>query len=169
MKLLVGLGNPGSSYEKNRHNVGFMFVDSITSDWRMDKKKHAEISESDWKGEKTIVLKPQTFMNESGKAVASVVSFYKLNVSDIFVVHDDLDIVFGEWKRRLGKGPKIHNGLISIEKSLGTVDFWRIRIGVDGRTPENRVPGDGYVLSDFTEKEFGILQKEVFPAIKKSA
>ncbi len=167
MKLLVGLGNPGEKYAKNRHNVGFMFLDWVDGDvvWREEKKFYGMVAEIKVGDEKYLLLKPSTFMNDSGKAVAAVVNFYKLNVSDVFVVHDDLDISFGSWKIQQGKGPKVHNGITSVEESLGDVNFWRVRIGVDGRDPKNRIDGYSYVLQDFTGEEQEKLN-QVFEEIR---
>lgn len=167
MKLLVGLGNPGEKYANNRHNVGFMFLDWVDGDvvWREEKKFYGMVAEIKVGDEKYLLLKPSTFMNDSGKAVAAVVNFYKLNVSDVFVVHDDLDISFGSWKIQQGKGPKVHNGITSVEESLGDVNFWRVRIGVDGRDPKNRIDGYSYVLQDFTGEEQEKLN-QVFEEIR---
>lgn len=167
MKLLVGLGNPGEKYAKNRHNVGFMFLDILAGEatWREEKKFHGMVAEVEIEGEKCILLKPNTFMNDSGQAVAAVVNFYKLTKDNIFVVHDDLDIVFGAWKIQKDKGPKIHNGILSIEEHLGSTDFWRVRVGVDGRDPENRMEGHAYVLQDFSSEEIVELKGNVFDKI----
>jgi len=171
MKLLVGLGNPGEKYAKNRHNVGFMFLDTLAGEanWREEKKFYGMVTEVELNGKKCLLLKPGTFMNDSGKAVGAVVGFYKLNVSDVFVIHDDLDISFSSWKIQQGRGPKVHNGITSVEESLGDVNFWRVRIGVDGRDFENRIDGYSYVLKDFTVKELNVLKEDVFPAIKKTS
>jgi|SRR3989344_22473 len=165
MKLLVGLGNPEKTYVKNRHNVGFMFLDTMCKEWKAESKFYGEVGEAQINGEKMLLLKPSTFMNESGKAVAAVVKFYKINVRNIIVVHDDLDLAFGTYKMQRGRGPKVHNGLLSIEKSLGSVDFWRIRIGVDGRDDDKRIPGEVYVLQDFTQEEI-VLLKSILPTVK---
>jgi PTH1 family peptidyl-tRNA hydrolase len=164
MKLLVGLGNPGEKYAKNRHNVGFMFLDAFGGEivWRDEKKFFGTIAEMEMNGEKCVLLKPDTFMNDSGKAVAAIANFYKINVSDVFVIHDDLDIGFGAWKIQQGRGPKVHNGITSIEQSVGSADFWRVRIGVDGRDPQNRTEGHAYVLQDFTNEEVERLGSQFF-------
>ena len=171
MKLLVGLGNPGEKYAKNRHNVGFMFLDTLAGEatWSEEKKFHGMIAEVEIEGEKCVLLKPSTFMNDSGKAVEALANFYKINVRDIIVIHDDLDMAFGAWKLLQGKGPKVHGGLLSIEQCLGSAEFWRGRIGVDGRDPQNRMDGHSYVLQDFTGEELEVLNKDVFPLIKKSS
>lgn len=139
MKLIIGLGNPGTKYLRNRHNAGHMLVDAI--------------------GEG---LKTNTFMNDSGK-------FVKKNapkdLNDLYIAHDDLDIRLGQYKIQFGVGPKVHNGIKSIEDALNTKDFWRVRIGVDNRDPDNRIPGEEYVLQDFTNEELEIL-KQVYAEIR---
>ena len=144
MKVIVGLGNPGEKYAKNRHNVGFMTIDRI-------KEFDGEVLKT---GE-VILVKPQTFMNRSGEAVSQIVNFYKVPADDLIVVHDDLDIKLGEYKIQKGVGPKVHNGLTSIEERLGRTDFWRVRVGIDSRQPaaDSRQSGEDYVLSDFSSDE----------------
>ncbi len=148
MKLIIGLGNPGKKYLKNRHNVGHMLVDQINS----------------IKSIKSI--KSDSFMNNSGDFVKKMTRTYNLEPSDLFVAHDDLDIPLGQYKIQFGVGPKVHNGVNSVEQVLGSSDFWRIRIGVDARDPLNRIPGDQYVLEDFSKAELEKLE-EVFNAIVK--
>lgn len=151
MKLLVGLGNPGAKYEQTRHNVGFMFLDYLKQQQKLDKQVKT--------------LKPDTYMNRSGIAVAKELSFYKLLPADLMVIHDDLDLKLGEFKIQLGKGPKLHNGIESVEQSIGSKDFYRVRIGVDNRAPDNRVAGEAYVLQNFTDDELTKLQTQVFPLV----
>lgn len=159
MKVIVGLGNPGQKYHLNRHNVGFMMLDFILKSQNCDKnfnsenKLFTELCELEVNNERIILVKPTTFMNESGKAVSKVKSFYKISLSDIFIIHDDLDIKLGGYKIQKGKGPKVHNGITSIETSLGTTNFWRVRIGVDSRDVNNRVAGETYVLENFLHIE----------------
>jgi PTH1 family peptidyl-tRNA hydrolase len=143
MILIVGLGNPGEKYKNNRHNAGFITLDKL-------REKIGEV-----KG--FYFLKPDTFMNASGKAVSKIKNFYKIDSQDIYLIHDDLDIRLGEYKVQLGVGPKVHNGVDSVEQELGTKDFWRVRVGVDNRERENRIPGEDYVLKDFTKEEKEIL------------
>jgi len=144
MKVIVGLGNPGEKYAKNRHNVGFMTIDRI-------KEFDGEVLKT---GE-VILVKPQTFMNRSGEAVSQIVNFYKVPADDLIVVHDDLDIKLGEYKIQKGVGPKVHNGLTSIEERLGRTDFWRVRVGIDSRQSAvgSRQSGEDYVLVDFSSDE----------------
>src|SRR3990167_683179 len=156
MKLVVGLGNPGEAHANNRHNVGFMVVDKIAefrsqnSEIRWETKFEGLIC----KFERVLLVKPQMFMNRSGEVVTKIANFYKVTIDDLVVIHDDLDIRLGEYKIQKGVGPKVHNGLTSVEEQLGTANFWRLRVGVDNRLPGHaRVPGDEYVLSDFTAEE----------------
>ncbi len=147
MKLIIGLGNPGEKYQNNRHNAGQMLIDYISN-------SHPElISGSDLKS-----LKTTSFMNQSGAEVKKFATYYKLPVTDLVIVHDDLDLQLGRFKIQKKGGPKLHNGVTSIEKSLRTKDFWRVRIGVDNRNPDNRVDGETYVLQNFTIQEKEILR-----------
>lgn len=145
MKLVVGLGNPGSSYLNTRHNAGFLVVDAL------QKIKLPDM----------ILRKSDTFMNESGSFVKRMVDQYKLNLKDLYVIHDDLDIKLGEYKIQFGKGPKDHNGLKSVDESLGTDQYWHIRIGVDNRPGDNKPLGIEYVLQDFTKDERETLDKTI--------
>lgn len=108
-------------------------------------------------------------MNASGKAVHSLATNYKLLATDIYVIHDDLDIKLGEYKTQKGKGPKVHNGINSIEDSLGETDFWRVRVGVDNRNADNRIPGEDYVLQDFLPEERKAIDKVLNEVCKKLA
>ncbi|MEJ2347901.1 MAG: aminoacyl-tRNA hydrolase [Patescibacteria group bacterium] len=159
MKLIVGLGNPGEEHKNNRHNVGFMVVDGLSNEkWSSVRKFQSLIIK---KGQKFILAKPQTYMNSSGKAVKKIVDHFKIKTSDLWVIHDDLDISLGDFKIQKGKGPRLHKGVISIEKELGKSDFWRVRVGVENRDPENRIPGEAYVLQDFKEEEMEIIKSVV--------
>lgn len=156
IKLVIGLGNPGEKYKSNRHNVGHMFVNSVQS----SKLKDQSLS--------TKFLKTDTFMNESGKSVKTNLTNLA-NLSNLYIVHDDLDISLGKFKIQFGVGPKVHNGVESVENELGTKEFWRIRIGVDNRTTDSgqtRMTGERYVLEDFTKEEREVLEK-VFEEIIK--
>ena len=163
MKLIVGLGNPGDEYVNTRHNVGFMLVDRMAkSSWKQSKNGLLTYS---WLRSDVELVKPQTFMNKSGEAVGLVVKKHKMDLDDVCIVHDDLDIKFGEFKIQKGKGPKIHKGIISVEKVLKGEDFWRVRIGTDNRQGEMKnIPGDKYVLSKFSGSEIGRLD-EMFSLI----
>lgn len=178
MKLMVGLGNPGVKYERNRHNVGFMFTDGLVEYFHT--QKNCEVrSEQNFDSiytklvidtETIIVTKPQTFMNRSGDAVRMIANFYKISPVDMIVAHDDLDILLGKYKLQAGVGPKVHNGILSVEEKLGTKDFMRVRIGVDNRNGDRRMSGEAYVLQDFTGEEIEIVQKtfqELYPQVAK--
>lgn len=166
MYLIVGLGNPSEEYQKTRHNVGFLFVDKLAGkdNFSFDKKHEAEILKKD----KYMLVKPQTFMNDSGRAVRKILNFYKLGVENLVVIHDDLDIAFGEYKIQKEKGPKIHNGLKSVEQNLGRTDFVRVRIGIDNRHPGvSYGTGADYVLSAFSAEEKRELIKVFDEAVKE--
>ena len=153
MKTFVGLGNPGEKYKNNRHNVGHMFVDFCIK--RLTSSRVNEFK----------YLKTDCFMNVSGLFIKKLISNLKLQTSNLYVVHDDLDIPLGKCKVQFGTGPKLHNGILSIEEELGTNDFWRVRIGVDNRG-ENKIDGEAYSLQDFTDEELKQLQP-VFEKIYK--
>lgn len=164
MKLIVGLGNPGEKYVKNRHNVGFMVVDSLAKRLKSPEFEFRSSGNSlyTWftlKGKKIELLKPQTYMNDSGKSVYYAYKKHSLRPEDLCIVHDDLDIRLGEYKIQKAKGPKVHGGINSIEEKLGNKGFWRIRIGVDNRDETDRIPGEEYVLRNFTDDEKNILRR----------
>ena len=165
MKLVVGLGNPGEKYAKNRHNVGFMVIDELASKlraagyelreaWKESKNGKLLYLWFEADGEKLELIKPQDFVNNSGYSVTCAYKKHSgLKPRDVYVIHDDLDIALGGYKIQKGKGPRLHKGVLSIEKNLGTGDFWRVRVGVDNRSPDNRIPGETYVLQDFRKEE----------------
>ena len=152
MELVIGLGNPGEKYKNNRHNVGHMVVEVL-------------LKEDLPKG--VIVRKTDVFMNESGKSVKKLINQYKTGMADLWVIHDDLDIALGQYKIQKGKGPRLHKGIDSIEKETGKDDFWRVRIGVDNRDPDERIPGEQYVLQDFPDEELNLLNGTVETIIKE--
>ena len=165
MKLLIGLGNPGKEYEKTRHNAGFLAIDTLEVRSpksevrsRLDKKSNAEIATLEMNGEKVLLVKPQTFMNESGKSVRALVDFYKLSPHDIIVMHDDKDIPLGEYRVHKNRGAAGHNGVISIVNHLGTKDFTRIRIGVGPKEKGIEKIVD-YVLERFSTSELKELHE----------
>ena len=161
MKLVVGLGNPGIQYEKNRHNVGFMAIDTFASKYNIElniKKKKALFGKGKFNGEQVILLKPQTFMNLSGEAVLYLASFLKIKSENIIVVADDSDLPLGMIRIRKNGSSGGHNGIKSLIYSLKTSNFPRIRIGI-GRPPEGSgIELSDYVLQDFTEEEFDIIR-----------
>ncbi|MDD7970334.1 aminoacyl-tRNA hydrolase [Roseinatronobacter alkalisoli] len=153
MKLFVGLGNPGAKYAANRHNIGFMAVDRIAAEhgfspWRS--KFQAEVSEGKLGAEKLVLLKPGTFMNLSGQSVGEAMRFYKLDLSDLVVFHDELDLAPGKMRLKQGGGHAGHNGLRSIHAHLGA-DYARVRLGIGHPGHKDRV--SAYVLSDFAKSD----------------
>lgn len=134
IRLIVGLGNPGREYEATRHNAGFWWVDELARvhnvNFKADSKFHGLNAKANLHGHEVHLLKPQTFMNVSGRAVGAMVQFYKITAEQVMVVHDELDLPPGSAKLKLGGGHGGHNGLKDIIAHLGTKDFWRLRIGV---------------------------------------
>lgn len=153
MFVIAGLGNPGTGYERNRHNIGFMAADAIArrhdfSPWR--KKFRAEIAEGDLGGVKTLLIKPQTFMNLSGEAVGEALRFYKLGLDDLIVIHDELDLPAGKARIKKGGGAGGHNGIRSIDAHCGK-DYRRLRLGIGHPGDKARV--HGHVLGDFAKAD----------------
>lgn len=179
MKLIVGLGNPGKEYSNSRHNAGFMFLETLkdkflyqkdiyATEWRIEDTFKGEISFV--KRGSTIVavlLKPLTFMNNSGDAVSKIIKKMEIgNISeDMILVHDDLDIALGEFKIQSGKSPNGHNGVKSVEDRVGTNNFKRVRIGIDNRNEKN-IKGEDYVLMKFAKEEKIILEESIQKAVQ---
>lgn len=134
IKLFVGLGNPGPEYEATRHNAGFWWIDALARDLKVslvpDKSYHARVARTTLHGQTVWLLQPQTFMNLSGKSVAALARFFKIQPDEILVAHDELDIVPGQVKLKFGGSHAGHNGLRDIHAQLGTGDYWRLRLGV---------------------------------------
>jgi len=153
MLLFVGLGNPGPKYAGNRHNIGFMAVEMIArrhraAPWRS--KFQAQASEATIGGERVVLLKPQTYMNESGRAVAEAARFYKIAIGDIVVFHDELDLAPGKLRVKTGGGNAGHNGLRSITALVGN-DYRRVRLGIGH--PGHKDAVHAFVLNDFAKSE----------------
>lgn len=170
MKLIVWLGNPGLKYDKTRHNIGFVMVDARAEQewflWKQESKYKAEVAIWEKNGEKLLLCKPQTYMNLSGEAVAPLARFYKIEVKDILVVHDEIDFVTGRLALKLGGSAAGHNGLKSIIQKFGSADFYRLRIGVDRPAMSSQVAD--WVLSSFKPEERTLLEQkqgEVFDLI----
>jgi PTH1 family peptidyl-tRNA hydrolase len=156
MILFAGLGNPGAKYAGNRHNIGFMAVDAIIRRHGFSaarKRFQGDICEGVLDGERVLVLKPQTFMNESGRSVGETVAFYKLEPAQVVVFHDELDLEPGKVRVKTGGGLAGHNGLRSVAGSLGTPEFLRLRVGVGRPGRGDRRPLADFVLSDFEPHE----------------
>lgn len=164
MKIVVGLGNPGQEYSTTRHNVGFMVVDELAGRWGISgwrNKFDAQVAE--YRGDEPVILvKPQTYMNLSGRSVGAILNWYKLAVQDVIVVYDDLDLPLGRIRLRSQGGAGGHRGIESLLQQLGKDDFCRVRIGI-GRPPQYMETAD-YVLSRFTTEEIPLIQ----PTIKRA-
>lgn len=157
--LIVGLGNPGPEYARNRHNVGFRVVDVFAQAHQMAFRRilhQALIAEGRLAGQRVILAKPQTFMNLSGRSVRPLVSYYRVPLNRLLVVYDDMDLPLGAIRLRPRGSPGGHNGMKSIVQALGTMEFPRLRIGI-GRPPGHMNPAD-YVLQDFRPDEEEILE-----------
>ena len=143
LKLIVGLGNPGSEYTETRHNAGFWFVEELAAangaQFRAEKKFHGEVARINIAGCDIWLLKPQTFMNRSGQAIKSLASFYRMNAENVLVAHDELDLEVGVIKLKMGGGHGGHNGLRDTIAHLGTKDFHRLRIGIGHPGSKNQV------------------------------
>lgn len=167
MWLLVGLGNPEDKYKNNRHNIGFMVVDQIADDNmrpNFKSKFNGEITEGRIANQKVMLLKPMTYMNESGISVRKAADFYKIPPEKIIVFHDELDIDPSKLKVKQGGGAGGHNGLKSIDAHLGDKDYWRVRLGIGHPGDKNRV--SGYVLSDFSKEEQKWLNDWIYVVAK---
>jgi len=182
MKLVVGLGNLGKKYEGTRHNAGFLFLDKLTCqkdlapvgecvEFKNDVKFKSEIAEASYKGEKLLLVKPQTYMNLSGEAVAKISSFYKVDPSDFIVISDDLDLTLGTARIRTGGSSGGHKGMQNIIEKSGD-QFCRIRIGIRSQTGgssdiiSNEIDATNFVLSKFSKREINILDNIIDEAIK---
>lgn len=168
MKLLVGLGNPGAKYERNRHNVGFMAVDRIAADHKFGafrRRFHGQVADGEIAGERVLILKPETYMNESGQAVGEATRFLKIPEEDVIVLYDEIDLAPGKLKVKSGGGNAGHNGLRSISAHIGN-DYVRVRIGVGHPGRKDLVAH--YVLHDFSSADREWLDP-LLEAISKSA
>jgi PTH1 family peptidyl-tRNA hydrolase len=180
MKIIIGLGNPGENYNVTRHNIGFFFLDQLSGHNKLNpvgeilvfsrnNKLKSEIVETQVAGEKVVLVKPQTFMNLSGEAVAAVLNYYKATPSDILVVCDDLNLRLGISRLRLSGSSGGQNGLKSIINSLGTEDFKRLRIGIAknkvGEQESEKIyeslQAKRFVLGKFTKRELPVIEKMI--------
>jgi PTH1 family peptidyl-tRNA hydrolase len=158
MRLIVGLGNPGSEYAHNRHNVGFMAVDAIARRYGFGpvrKRFSGEAAEGNVVVHKVLLLKPLTYMNDSGRAIAEAAHFYKIDTADVVVLHDELDLVPGKVRTKTGGGAAGHNGLRSTDAAIGQ-DYLRIRIGIGHPGDKSRVTP--YVLGNFAKDEQPMIE-----------
>jgi len=169
-RLIVGLGNPGPEYRFNRHNVGFMVIDQLAERWGTSFSSvsfQSLFTDVRRKGNKLMLAKPQTFMNQSGQAVRSLVNFYKLPLSNLLVIYDDVDLPFGTLRLKPSGGAAGQKGMRSIIRELGSRDFPRLRVGI-GRPP-GRMSVSSYVLQDFgslEQEELEIILVEADDAVR---
>jgi PTH1 family peptidyl-tRNA hydrolase len=164
-KLIVGLGNPGPKYLWTRHNAGFIVLDrfaSLTGIQTAKKSFSGYYGEGEFKGNRLLLLKPQTFMNLSGRSVAEALRFHKLTTADIIVIHDELDIPFGQIKLKADGGHGGHNGLRSLHQELGSGDYNRLRVGIGKPLHANMAD---YVLTNFAKNEMNVLPQLVDGAV----
>lgn len=158
--LIVGLGNPGNEYSRTRHNVGFMAVEHIagpSATWRAEHFARTFTTSVD--GRRVIFAMPQTYMNDSGRAVRAIMDFYKIPIENLFVIHDDMDLKLGDMRTKVGGGSAGHNGIKSIDANVGR-EYTRIRIGIDH--PRNLgLPIDAadWVLGRFTDEQLSTIEK----------
>jgi PTH1 family peptidyl-tRNA hydrolase len=170
MKIIVGLGNPGRKYEHTRHNAGFMALDELARSLHVDvaqDKCHALIGKARIGDESAVLAKPQTYMNDSGKAAAAILREYYGAVSDLIVIHDELDLPLGMVRVKISGGHGGHNGLRSLIDYLGSLDFIRVRIGI-GRPALSMEPAD-YVLSPFLPEERAVASEAVARAAEATS
>jgi PTH1 family peptidyl-tRNA hydrolase len=161
MYIFVGLGNPGSQYANNRHNVGFMQINDLHkafSFYPFKEKQKGIYAQGKIGKHDCILVKPQTFMNLSGNCVSQVVRFFKVPLENVIIFHDELDVQLGRIKVKQGGGAGGHNGLKSLDQMIGN-NYWRMRIGIDH--PGHRDMVSGYVLSNFTNTEFEVVEKVI--------
>lgn len=168
MRVIIGLGNPGPEYRKTRHNVGFWVVDRLAERWGARLSRRAFLSvvgDVAWQGEKILLVRPQTYMNRSGEAVVRVRDFYHLTLSDLVVIHDDLDLPLGRIRiKRGGGGTGGNRGIASLIAALGSKDFVRVKLGI-GRPPGRQDPAD-FVLQPFTPLEEAFILPAVDQAVE---
>ncbi len=156
--LIAGLGNPGKVYTATRHNIGFRCVEELCkktdefTGWQLKKDLKVELNSAQMSDKRVLVIRPTTFMNNSGQAVSAVVNFYKIPTSNILVIHDELDINFGQIRSRVGGSDAGHNGIKSITESLGNENYARIRVGIGPKNPK-LLDSKDFVLAKFSDEE----------------
>ena len=159
MILLVGLGNPTPNSQDNRHNIGFKIIDAINQKFSLSKQKpkfKGLLTTGDISSKKIYAIKPLTFMNNSGICIRELIEYFRIDVEDVIVFHDDLDIDFGKIKAKLGGSSAGHNGIASIDKFIGK-EYSRVRVGIG--KPETKISASDYVLNNFNDEEKIELEK----------
>ena len=167
LKVIVGLGNPGSKYTETRHNAGFWFIEELAREYsasfRQEKKFHGEVAKISLAGKDIWLLKPETFMNRSGLAVQSLMSFYRISADQLLVAHDEIDLPPGTAKLKIGGGHGGHNGLRDIINQLSTKDFHRLRIGVGHPGSKDQVVD--YVLHNASRDDRILIDRDIDDAV----
>lgn len=153
LQVLVGLGNPGDRYKNTKHNFGFLLLDQLGVPFKGDKKFRAEIGTLQLNGAEIVCLKPQTFMNNSGQSVADYLNFYQIEAKSCLIVHDELDLKFGDVRLKFGRGEGGHNGLKSISSCLGTQEYPRLRLGIGKPDPGSPIAMEDWVLMRFASAD----------------
>ena len=185
MKLIVGLGNPGIKYEKARHNLGFMVIEKFLKNfepirstfWENSAKFKSDIAQIEWQPhhgdlEKVILSKPKTYMNNSGLAVSLISQYFNIPASEIWIIHDDIDLPLGFMKIRFGGGSAGHKGVESVMEKLGTDKFWRFRMGIGDNSSKFKIQSsklrdvDDYVLGEFRGSEKGKVRELIKRGVK---
>ena len=166
IRLIVGLGNPGKEYERTRHNAGYWWVDAVAearhAAWKRETRFSGYTAKVSEGGREFLLLKPSTYMNESGRSVSAFMRFFRIEPAQMLVVHDELDLPPGAVKMKKGGGTGGHNGLADISDALGTKDFWRLRIGIGH-------PGDRDLVADYVlDKARRVEQDAIDPAFERS-
>ena len=166
IRLIVGLGNPGEKYDRTRHNAGYWWVDAIAearrAAWKRETKFSGWTTRVEEGGREFLLLKPSTYMNESGRSVSAVMRFFKIEPGEMLVVHDELDLAPGVVKLKRGGGTGGHNGLTDVADAIDTKDFWRLRIGIGH-------PGDKDLVADYVlDRARRIEQDAIDPAFERS-
>nr|MBL0721035.1 aminoacyl-tRNA hydrolase [Sulfurovaceae bacterium] len=156
MTLFVGLGNPEATYENNRHNIGFKVIDNLVNHFKAKDVSKKSFYGNLYKSDDILFLKPTTYMNLSGKSLIIVKNFYKIDINNIIIIHDDLDLLFGALRFKKGGGNGGHNGLKSIDEVIGR-DYIRVRMGIG--KPEHRSEVANFVLSNFNDNQEEDLDK----------
>lgn len=167
MRVIIGLGNPGSQYRKTRHNIGFWVVNTLAERWHIPLSRHmflSVIGDGHCKGEKILLVQPETYMNRSGEAAVQIRDFYRLELSDFIIIHDDLDLPLGRIRvKRGGGGAGGNRGVASLIATFGSKEFVRVKLGI-GRPPGRQDPAD-FVLQPFTPQE----EASILPAVENAA
>ncbi len=170
MNLVIGLGNPETRYRYTRHNIGFMVLEEIAARWEVPLKQksfNALWNRGKITGKNVLLAMPQTYMNLSGNSVRALLAFFKVDVANLIVIHDDLDLPFGKIRLKVGGGDAGHKGLKSIIASLGSADFMRVRMGIG--KPSEKTPVEDYVLQKFNSDESALLEQIIQSASEATA